>query len=170
MRSSINGWKTIGNTRRKNGGASPPSVRSVTAHPTWQRVYDETDPGSAEKWKLALLECLTPGCPDSRYDAWPSERQIGWRAPDQRSPMRQCRTGPHPASTRPKDLDLYAADFVRPEAIATRRWRSSARVIESAVAFDPPRSRETTGTRSSSSGAKQGLRARHVMRRSCRWA
>lgn len=69
LRSSINGWKTIGNTRRKNGGASPPSVRSVTAYPTWQRVYDETEPGSAEKWKLALLECLTPGCPDSRYDA-----------------------------------------------------------------------------------------------------
>lgn len=42
---------------------------SETAYPTWQRVYDESAPGSAEKWKLALLECLTPGCPDSRYDA-----------------------------------------------------------------------------------------------------
>jgi len=40
-----------------------------TAYPTWERVYHEPDQGQAEKWKLALLECLTPGCPDSRYDA-----------------------------------------------------------------------------------------------------
>jgi hypothetical protein len=44
-------------------------VCGETAYPTWQRVYAESAPGTAEKWKLALLECLTPGCADSRFYA-----------------------------------------------------------------------------------------------------
>jgi hypothetical protein len=38
-----------------------------TAYPTWERIV-QSDPGAAERWKLALLECMTPGCPNSSYD------------------------------------------------------------------------------------------------------
>ena len=40
-----------------------------TAYPMWERAGDDQEPESVERWKLASLECYTPGCPNSRYRA-----------------------------------------------------------------------------------------------------
>jgi hypothetical protein len=40
-----------------------------TAYPMWERAGDDKEPESVERWKLASLECYTPGCPNSRYRA-----------------------------------------------------------------------------------------------------
>jgi len=44
-------------------------VCGETAYPTWERHEDQSGSESKEKWRLASLECLTPGCPRSRYSA-----------------------------------------------------------------------------------------------------
>ncbi|MBT1001891.1 hypothetical protein KIH31_04675 [Paenarthrobacter sp. DKR-5] len=36
------------------------------AYPTWERV-DEDDKAPAAVWTFTTIECLTPGCPNSRY-------------------------------------------------------------------------------------------------------
>jgi hypothetical protein len=40
-----------------------------TAFPTWERIDAQPEPESVARWKLASLNCLTPGCPNSRYSA-----------------------------------------------------------------------------------------------------